>query len=493
LGGNIQDACLLIQQFFEKKFGDQVEIHPGPEERCTEGASTYAAIRKLLYVDLPLKAKGTLTYLFMMSHGEMVSYDNQFLSQDLEFITSDATDSTKTENSLSIGIELMNWLSKLSAGSTVLAFVDTCNSGAVNSLALKMQEGAKDFLGLRLGVMVSALNNQGTYAAAFTRSLLKFWQAPACPQTTSGLKVEDWLYQQMVQSVGQLKGNDGYPVTVVPLAGSLCLGQLGVQGQLLFLYQGAARNVIWTVSDIDRPSTLFPPIHTSDEAYTFSVVPPGHYRLHAQTADGHTRDFGPYDLVSESTVPVFLSFPNNKPEAVKAMISWLDHAKFKGLNEAEISKVDAAAQYVSAALSDKPATGTPYGDRPSDKGGISAAMHQAADDPQKLRALGNSLLQAGYFAEASRALVKAAQGSSDPLVASDAATDAFLAAGIAGDTKAAQGISKKYSLTLGSSGSQITDAASQAAKNMNQQNLDSLKAATAIELVTAHSHAIFMK
>jgi hypothetical protein len=117
-------------------------------------------------------------------------------------------------------------------------------------------------------------------------------------------------------------------------------------------------------------------------------------------------------------------------------------------------------------------------------------MRDAANDPQKLRALGNSLLQSGDFQDASRALVKAAQGFADPQVARDVATDAFLAAGIAGDAKTAQGLSKKYDLLLGSDGSQITDAAGQAAKKASHGTLDSFKAATAVELVTEHSHAI---
>jgi hypothetical protein len=481
LGKSIKDTCSELTDFFTKQFGENVEFHPSIDEMCTEDATTYDSIRRMLYHELPIFSKDTLTFVFMMSHGDVVKYDNGYLPQDVAFLTSDATDDDRDSRSLGVGVELISWMSRLKSGSTVLTFIDTCNAGAVETLSLKVQSDIRDALGLKGGLMVSSLNNHGTYAAAFTRSLLGVWNSQKCPAG----KMEDAIYSGIEGIVGKLDGFDGYPAIPIPFAGSLCLSQVSQDLRLLFLYQGAKKNVQWTITNASTKAVV-DDIKSHDTAYFFKLVPPGDYTVSARI-EGVSKpaDFGPYDLRTHATAPVFLDTATNGRAALTVVNTWLDRAQLRGLPTIDIHQLlrglDATLAVFDSAGSQLKSEHDRDVDRRKQQAidALNRDLRAAAGDPDKLRAVATTHIAATDYAGAAKALSKSAEATPDPSLSSETAKAAALFAGIAGDGKTAASIIRQFNLRI----PQIFEAAGTAAQRPSEPSaIERLRTAAAIEM-----------
>lgn len=235
-----EQRCIDIRKFFEDAMGrDNIQLH----ENCSPQNTTRESLRHLFSIDLPQFSANTLTLIFIMSHGEAVQFGNEFLSNDLELISSD-TKTSDSENdskgerefsSILFGSELMSWLQRAPAGSTVLVFLDTCHSGAAASLSTSLTQALQQQFGLRSLVLASALPQDNAYSALFTKELLELWG------TQNGCLNQDTLqndiYHKMTQDA-PLTGDEGIPSFVVRYNGPLCLGNFGKDRRLLFLYGG---------------------------------------------------------------------------------------------------------------------------------------------------------------------------------------------------------------------------------------------------------------
>jgi hypothetical protein len=484
LGGDIQDTCLEIRTFFSNRFGHEVQFHPA--NACTPAVTTREAIRHQLEFEMPHLGKGTLTFVFMMSHGQSVRVANSFFGWDTEFLTSDATDTNLHSESISIDFDLMSWLKKMSEGSTALVFVDSCNSGAVDNPAVQM-EGTEEssFAGVTLGLMVASTSHQGTYDTAFTRSLLALWKSGQCPAYP--MKIEQYLQDEISKRIGgaRLVGYDGRPEPIVRYAGGWCLSQLGAQGRLLFLYQGSNNYLVWKIINVDHPAEQPIEVVTDKDAFDFQILQPGTYKIEAENQEGKTLYTDPdrIDFVNNSTLGVF--FPGEQITAngaERAMDSWANAVRAKGLPQADVARVQEAADQVSAYLNNGVAPKITAAE-------ADAEMSRVGNDAVGLRSLGDGLIDDGRFAQASRVLVKAAKATpSDSAAARGAATEAFLAAGLAGDPKAVQNLDKKYpsnlNVTLGGVRRSIVSNADAARAQRNPTALERLKAVSAMTLAS---------
>jgi hypothetical protein len=424
LGGDIQDTCVEIKNLFTNRFGDEVQFHPA--DACTAAATTRDAIRDQLEFEMDKAGKGTLTFVFMMSHGESVHVENGLFQWDTLFLTSDATDANKDRQSISLDSDLMPWLQRMQNGSTVLVFVDSCNSGGVDNPAVQM-EGTElnSVAGVKLGLMVASTSHASTYDTAFTRSLLDLWKSGQCPS----IKIEQYLQNAISRRIGgaPLVGYDGRPEPIIPYAGGWCLSELGGQGRLLFLYQGATNYLVWKIISLDDPSKPAITVPTDTDGFEFWILRPGNYKVEADDQKGKPLYVAPHkvDFVNNSTLGVF--FPGEQVTAEgaeRAMNAWAGAATAKGLPQTEVAKVQEAARRVSLYLGNPPAANVTDAE-------LAEELSEAKGDPARLRSLGEGLLEDGQFEKASRVLVKAVKAAPDDQPgASDAATEAFLAAGV---------------------------------------------------------------
>lgn len=234
-----EERCNDIKSFFEDHLGSEnVSSHVF----CTPETTTREVLRHFFSIEVPQFSAGTLTLIFLMSHGETATFDNAFLGNDLEFITSDTkasdpvsdTDRQRQFSSILLGSELLSWLQHVPAGSTILTFVDTCHAGAVASLSTSISQFVQQNFGLGSLVVASSLKGDVTYSAWFTKALLDVWAQDGCLDVDS---LSDKIYTKM-KTLAPITGSEGIPSVPVRYNGPLCLGNFGQDHRLLFIYAG---------------------------------------------------------------------------------------------------------------------------------------------------------------------------------------------------------------------------------------------------------------
>lgn len=254
LSETITQRCQDIKAFFKGRFTDkQIAYH----EYVTPETTTKESLRKLLEIDLPGIASGTLTFLFIISHGEIELHPNAPVSQDLRIVASDTTDTTERDfkfTSIPVATGLIPWMQKLSAGSTILTFLDTCHSGAASNKIVALSAELQQQLGVSIMVMASALPQQKAYNASFTAALLNLWNKSNGPKdclVAAGMR--DRLREEMKDVLSiPLSPEEGFATFIVEYKGPVCFNNFGTDGKLLFLYVGTAfPSASWVVYQED--------------------------------------------------------------------------------------------------------------------------------------------------------------------------------------------------------------------------------------------------
>jgi hypothetical protein len=500
LSAGITDACHEIVRFFRARFSDPglLEFHPKVDQMCTEKFSTYERITHMLKVELPSSGKQTLTFLFMMSHGQTVNTSNKAVRQDLRFISSDMTNDTVDDKSILIGRDLIPWLNQMPSGSTVIAFIDTCNSGSVDSLQLRLVETLQKQYGLRFGLVASSMSGEKTYNANFTRSLLKFWQTHPCPSE----KFEDWIHANVASETKlvDLKGFEGYPQVIVPYADGedWCLNALSSHGKLLFLYQGATDPVRWTIArketgdDFPKPRTRL----VANTSFSLELVPAGHYTITALTPENRSVQFGPLDLTSTSTAPVFLSTPKSPIEVTKAFESWRNYAAYKGIPDRELKLIDKRVELAMAIQSPEDPwvcnvhDGRCEPTKGSDPNDPEEWLPRVVGKPDSSQRVGEYALNSHNFTYAVKAFGQAASASDDKNFRNDNALAAYVVACVRGDAKTADEIRIHFNLNLEGEYRELGNAVDRARETDTFRSREELKAAGAVKLLTSQYHLI---
>jgi hypothetical protein len=271
-----QQRCKDIKKFFEDHLGaENVATH----YFCTPEQTTRESLRHFFSIELPQFSGGTLTLVFIMSHGEPATFDNQYLSSDVEIITSDtATSNAITDpdrhrefSSILLGSELLSWMQRAPAGSTILTFVDTCHSGAAASLSASISQFLQQQFGLASLVVASSLKGDMTYSASFTEALLDVWGKDNCLDVDS---LSDKIYGEM-QTLAPITGSEGIPTVPVRYNGPLCLGNFGTDHRLLFIYAGqdAQQNPYRYSVTENAPAGDVQVIGTRSLQYTYIPIP----------------------------------------------------------------------------------------------------------------------------------------------------------------------------------------------------------------------------
>ena len=188
---SIEKSANDLEQFFRKRFPD-AELHlltDIPQKQPHTGSTsagntsskvnfptTTAAIRDFLRGEFHTFADGTVTLFFILSHGKPETSPNPNFNQDLLIVTSDTSQSNPNAKALSVAQDLITEFARLkSPNSIVLAFLDTCYSGAAVSLNMRLTTTVAETYGLRFMVMASSLSESQSYKATFSEALLDLW------------------------------------------------------------------------------------------------------------------------------------------------------------------------------------------------------------------------------------------------------------------------------------------------------------------------------
>jgi phosphate transport system substrate-binding protein len=307
----IEERCQDIQTFFEKHIGKE---HLEPHVFCTREDTTSTKIKRLFQTDFQNIAADTLTFVFIISHGEPSTYNNLGLPTDLRIVTSTSDPNEPDLSYLSFSTELLAWFQKIPAGSTVLTFVDTCYAGSAVSPAAAIAATVQQvFGGMRLFVMGSSLRLEESYGAAFTKALLTLWdKQEGCVDPQA---MENDIRNEIDASV-EVPLNDfqGIAKVIVGYAGPLCFTNFGADGRLLFLYGGAGqKDTVWKVFEGTKVVPDRRPLKRgafTERFFDMARLNKGNYVVQLLT-EGETPVETIVDLNAHTFEPVFAKQPKS--------------------------------------------------------------------------------------------------------------------------------------------------------------------------------------
>jgi len=286
--------CNDIESYFHDRFGTNVDI----KKHCAAEETSREQIRKYLSIDLPNQGSDNLNFVFLMSHGTPVSYANQFLGTDVQIITYDTTQSDQELTSISAATELLPWLQKLSSRSTTILFLDVCYAGNAENLSTQLAGRLQEMFGIKNLVIASSLAKDKSYQAAFTAAVMSVLRSDECvPAQDLDRRIADTIKGL---TAAKLNGSEGFPDVIVPYVGSLCLGNMGEDGKLLFVYTGQEpkttqyRIVGASSNSIEGPSYIQNPFFTrreNSDKYTVYIKRVGEVEQIVRTLDLTTSDF----------------------------------------------------------------------------------------------------------------------------------------------------------------------------------------------------------
>jgi len=451
------DRCEEVKTFFQDHLGaDNVDVL----QYCSEQKTTRESLRHLFSIDVPSLSARTVTLIFIMSHGEQVSFKNGFLSSDVELITSDTeqtddgdSDGKRRFTSILVGSELLTWLTTAPTGSTVLTFLDTCHSGAVGSLSTSLaQFMSQKHGGLRSLVVSSSLPKAATYKAYFTKDLLELWNsgtaaAPGCINLDT---MPDDIYKQMkVQA--PLDPGEGTPEVVIKYQGPLCLGNFGKDRKLLFVYAGQDTERDPYQYEVRQVTATGASVVIPEQPLRFAFYPipldSGQYSIRVSRHNQLTGTWD-VDLSAASTRVIWLD-DNASPAAFgTAAENIAQTAQNEGLPSEDVIKLRAraVAVYRAAGMND-------------DAKRLEAALPKDAQNavlpppripiPSDLKsafALASQLTLSGNFKSAGAVLERAADSQRSDPAHDEVAKQAYFAFIAAGDAKSASNVRKNFNL-----------------------------------------------
>jgi hypothetical protein len=462
------ERCSSLKDYFEQHFGkDNVEVH----QYCTTESTTRESLRHLFSIDVPRFSANTLTLIFIMSHGESAQFGNKFLSSDLELITSDTSTSDvegdlkgeRQFSSILFGSELMAWLQRVPAGSTILMFLDTCHSGAAASFSTSLMVDLQQQFGLRASVFASSLPQDVSYKALFTKELMELWDGE------SHCLNQDTLPNDILRKMSQeapVAGTEGLPYFVVRYNGPVCLGNFGKDRRLLFLYAGQDAEVNPFQYDISEDLGTSQRMIISDQLQYVYLPVPLDAKKYIVNVRRSNQVIGKWsiDLTSDASRLLWFDPSSATPQNVaKFGETMADTAEANGSpSQAVVDlKQRAVAVYRAAGFAadadrlqgEMKARGqivtfseTAQSLAFMPKGAIKNALTAAEDqgDGSNTVTVARELELLGDFSSAAIMLQDAASKETNPEKKAHLASDAYVASLSAGDVKGAKKIQQQY-------------------------------------------------
>lgn len=463
--------CDDLKKYFEQHLGkDNVDIR----QYCTATLTTRDSLRHLFSVDIPSFSANTVTFLFIMSHGESAKFGNDLLKEDLELITSDTTTSdaendSKHEreySSILFGSELMAWLERAPARSTILIFLDTCHAGSAASVSAQLTGFLQQQFGIRSLVFASSLPSDESYRALFTKELLEVWSSGNClNQDTLPSDIHD-----KIKAEAPLEGSEGLPYFVVHYQGPLCLGNFGEDRRLLFLYAGQDAEQHPFQFDVVEQSGETERSILSDKqlSYTYLTVPLDSKKYIVKVRrEGQPVGQRPVDLTSSESSLIWFDNSADVADVGKFGEIMVRTAEANGSSASEVAELrqKTVAAYLAADLtvdanrimSEMKARGESVSFSQDAEtlvfestNSVKTFVASSADTqtPSSQTTLAKELELMGDFVNAAAVLNKAAESEVDTQKKDQIATQAYVAAIAAGDTKGAREVQSQYKISV---------------------------------------------
>ena len=459
---SIDKSAKDLEEFFSKKFPDAIVHVLKPNQTDSQ------SIRDFLRGDFAKFADGTVTLFFILSHGVPNPSPNTNYNQDLLIVTRDTDHAHPSNRAFSVATDLVPEFTKLKSGSIVLAFLDTCYSGAASNLSMHISTALAEDYGLRLMVMASSLSEAQSYKATFSEALLELWKRPSNNACTTPDLAPTELRQSIARQLSPQKLGpiEGLPKVVIPYYGKLCLESFAADGGLIVFYSARKDTVAAIIKQNGQPVGDSIPIEFNNVIPY--KIPRRNYALSIVRADGIQISEDNVDLDTDPVSFETIGTPKLAQlgaiymrTAEYAKRAWLPDQQADYQKRAYASFLatsdDKAASTVAAdlvhvgprsgkewqlayALSNEHVVGLGPGDTPAES---VARQEVGLDGLAKVEKL------SGRFSKAATLYLKIAE-SAPAADSSKYAKQAYFAAGAAGDLNLARGTRQKFGLDFAS-------------------------------------------
>jgi len=259
----IEERVKELKDYFSEHF-PKADVHIVSTHNETTHESILTFLRGKDKGQFHQFANGTVTLLFILSHGVPKKSPNPNFSQDLSIVTSDTT--KRGTRALSFVKDVFPEFGGLEEkGSIVIAFLDTCYSGAASSLTMEAVRAGAENYGLRTMIMASSLSDQKSYLAAFTKALLTLWETSSPDQScTDPDQAPEVLHKTIdgLLGAGQLGPTEGEPKVIVQYKGKLCLESFSADQGIVVFYNAMPRTVAAIIKENGRQIDLPVPLQT---------------------------------------------------------------------------------------------------------------------------------------------------------------------------------------------------------------------------------------
>jgi hypothetical protein len=453
LAGKVRTTCTAIREQFEKTYGTLANVRT----LCTRETTTRDAIAHYFSSEFPRVAAGTLSVVFLISHGENNTLPaSAAIRPDVRIITSDTTRENIDYKSISMTEELLPWLARPAGNAAVIAFVDTCHAGDFrNPRAFQVAELANRY-GVHMNVMSSALPAEMSYSAAFTQAILEIWRGK------DRLCMDDPGLAQRVRQIVQervmlpLKTFEGLPTTLIRFQGPCCLDSLEPPENLLLLYSGAELpDTVYEIHKDDGASTKVYEGDLIGKNFEYVRLGSGRFRVLIHQREKPDR-VAHVDLSDQRVQVLWLNDSPSPLEVGNGYAAAAIGAAAIGVRDPEVAALRQKAAAVYSGFDAREMSGRLLGEikESGKEHPVVATVREAFESktlstvPLPRATVGRALLLNGRFSLAAKTLLDAAHTANDRAQAKSLATDAYYGFAAAGDLAQASKTRLQYGLDL---------------------------------------------
>ncbi len=258
LNKNIGIAADEVVAFFAKYFptAEIKVIRDLPEDQTlnpVDTRTTSAALKEFFSDEFPNRIlDGNITVLFIISHGVKRPYHNGKSESDLLIITSDTKAAELPGRTLWLSSDIVAHLNGLKRGTFLLGFIDTCDAGAADNIALNVQAAIQKQDDMQTMLWGASVSDTDDMQANFTRALIQIWtdakegpnedgQLPCTNTANTPFKVHKAMNKLIAPK--SLPENEGIPAWLISTPTFGCLETFGKNSAIVQVRNGTKDDI----------------------------------------------------------------------------------------------------------------------------------------------------------------------------------------------------------------------------------------------------------
>lgn len=393
-------------------------------------------------------ASKSLTLLFVISHGISRSSDNPVFASDLLVVTSDTDPSNLNTTTISVNRDIIGSIELLPPGSVVLTFLDTCHSGAVDNMSLRIQSTLQNYYGIKMMLIASTLSREKAYQASFTSALVEMWNESNSVACLSDYQISNEIRARLKKHL-QLEADEGHANVVIPYCGNLCIDSFAKHSGLVLFFNPNKIALTASIKDLDSEFINEYPIAAQD------VVPirlsPVRYSCKVSQSSNQIASFD-IDLKAKPLNYYLLGSYISLSMMAPAFEKGYTYANLAGINEeiTESLRRNAYSAYVNAGDYVNSARIDQNGSFTTRLEQLFLDKHYAGEKMiSKKENVANELVIKGLFSQAAQIFFDAAKLSDDKNEQKVMAIKAYFASGAAKRPDLAESIRQLYAIDRG--------------------------------------------